>query len=77
LKVDPESAITCLGCGTVFQPNMSIHFTGPNRVRYQGDGFCPCCRGPEAHEPTVIRGQEQDVPESGEYVIVDPPDDES
>jgi len=56
---------------------MSLHFTGPNRVRYQGDGFCPCCRGPEPYERTVVRGPDPEVSVSGAYLIIDPPDDES
>jgi hypothetical protein len=77
LRVDPVSALTCVGCGAVFQPDMHASFTGPNTVRIDGLTLCPCCKGPS--EPVIVQGHVvqgelapgEEAPESGVYLIAD------
>jgi hypothetical protein len=69
LRVDPASAILCVGCETYFTPDVTLSFTGPDTVRFDGMALCPCCSGPR--EPTIVRGREDEAPESGVYLIVE------
>jgi hypothetical protein len=73
LRVDPASAILCAGCSAYFTPEFFLSFTGPDTVRVDGMTLCPCCSGPQ--EPTIVRGREDEAPESGVYLIVERDDE--
>jgi hypothetical protein len=79
LRATADSAHNCKRCGTPLGIDLDIWPEGPGLVRYQSEIdtpiFCPnpgCSSNSDDDEPRVVRGREDDVVESGVYLVCDP-----